>query len=189
MKRPGFLEGVVVALVASLVAGSLFVAATWLFPAGLVLRGLVAGLGLAYVLYLLARSHERVGRITSFALWSVVTAAVMVEDPPVVVHVVAQLGLVWLLRSLYFHSSALASMGDFALGTLSLAAATWAASASGSVFLSVWALFLVQALFVAIPANFPRRVTGSRMERDDDDRFQRAHRAAETAVRRLSTVR
>ena len=189
MKRPGFFEGVGVALAASLIAGAVFVGASWLFPTGLVLRALVAGLGLAYVLYLLARSGERVGRVTAFGLWLVVTAAVAIEDPPFVAHVMVQLGLVWLVRSLYFHASVLASVGDFALGALSLAAATWAASASGSVFLSVWTLFLVQALFVAIPAAFPRTVTSSRPEFDDDDRFQRARRAAEAAVRRLSTVR
>ena len=52
--------------------------------------------------------------------------------------------------------------------------------------LSLWSFFLVQALFVAIPPHLGRR---SQSERGPEDTFQRAHRNAEQALRRLASVR
>ena len=97
-----------------------------------------------------------------------------------------QLGLVWLVRSLYFHSSLLAALADLGLVALGFAAAVWAASRSNSAALCLWAFFLVQALYVAIPQR-----TSGRDAPDgaDADRFAHAHRAAEAAVRRMYTVR
>ena len=60
MKQPTFFEGVVLALAASLLGSTLYSVFSSIFPAGAVLRLLIAGIGLAYVFYLLSRSRERV---------------------------------------------------------------------------------------------------------------------------------
>ena len=75
---------------------------------------------------------------------------------------------------------------DLALNGVSLAAAVWAVNQTGSLFVSIWCFFLVQALFVAIPASMKQKAgqTGE----SHKDRFQHAYRAAETALRKLSTT-
>ena len=70
-----------------------------------------------------------------------------------------------------------------------LAAGIWAATQTGSLFLSLWCFFLVQALFVAIPVNMNRKTAPGSSQRDPEDRFQHAHRVAESALRRLSSLR
>ena len=188
MKRPGFFEGAVVALVASIAGGACYAALTTMFPSAAVLRFLIAALGLAYVLYLLRRSDERVWRITAVALWVLAALALWVFEPPSLLYLAAHLGLVWLVRSLYFHSSLLSALADLGLVALGLAAAVWAAQESGSVALSVWCFFLVQALCTSIPARFPAG-GASADGAVPEDRFQRAHQAAEAALRSIHSIR
>lgn len=188
MKQPTFFEGVALALAASLAGSALYTALTTVLPSGWVLRGLIAGLGLVYVLYLLTRSRERVGRVTALTAWALAAGAAWFIEPPLGPYVLVHLGLIWLVRSLYFYSSVIPALADLGLNALGLAAAVWAATQSGSVFLSIWCFFLVQALFVAIPTQL-RGKTGNRKPDDGgQDRFERAHRAAETALRRLPRV-
>lgn len=188
MRQPTFLEGAVLAFATSAVGSILYTALTTVFPGAPVLRGLTAAIALAYVFYLLTRSRERVGRITTLAAWALAAMAIWWLDPPLALYLLAHVGLIWLIRSLYFYSSILSALADLALNALSLAATVWAATQSGSVFLSIWCFFLVQALFVAIPSRMGRRPSPHRRPPDDEDPFERAHRAAQAALRRLSSV-
>ena len=182
--RPGFLEGVVVALAASLVGSLLYAVLVPPLPSGPVLRLLIAGIALGYVIYLLRRSPERVGRITVLAAWVLAAAVIWLMGTPLVLYLALHLGLVWLIRSLYFYSSVLCALADLGLSGLSLATALWAAGHTHSLFLGIWCLFLVQALFTAIPVNLQRR-SGDATPTPEQDRFDHAHRAAETALRKL----
>jgi hypothetical protein len=188
VKRPGFFEGAAVALVASLAGGACYSALTSVFPSAAVFRLVVAALGLAYVVYLLRQSEERVGRVTAIVLWLVAAVALWIFGPPSLLYLCAHLGLVWLVRSLYFHSSLLSALADLGLVALGLAAAVWAARQSGSFALSLWCFFLVQALYAAIPARFPGE-SGPAGVTVPEDRFQLAHRAAEAALRSLHSIR
>ncbi len=192
MKRPTFFEGVAVAFAASLVAAVIDTVVAPVVPTALLLRGVVAAVGLGYVIYLLARSRAHVGRVTAVALWTAVTGATLLLDPPFVLHVLVQLALVWLIRSLYYYGSILSAIADLGLCAFALAAAAWAAVESGSLFLTVWCLLLVQALFPVIPPDMRRRRRDSppwEDGEDGEDRFERAHQAAEAALRRLSSAR
>ncbi len=189
MKRPTFLEGVVVAFVASLFGSALFGVVATVVPGSVTLRALVAGLGLVYILYLLARSHNPVGRITSLVVWGAVTAATWLLEPPLALYVVLHAGLIWLIRSLYFYLSAISALADMGLSLLGLVVAVWAATETGSPFLSIWSFFLVQALFAAIPVRMGGNPHEPQPEEHHDERFERAHRAAQAALRRLSSVR
>ena len=189
MSKPTFLEGVAVALAAS-VGGSILLAILGTALSGVsVVRLLVAGIGLVYVLYLLSRSRERVGRVTVIAVWSLAAGALWFMAPSLILYIMAHIGLIWLIRSLYFYSSVLSALADLGLSGLGLAAAIWAMVNTGSVFLAIWCFFLTQALFVAIPARLSGRKTTPQTGTESDDRFQRAYSAAEAALRKLSTVR
>ena len=189
MKQPSFFEGVAVALTAALLGSVLYAALSTFVSSGGLLRLLIAGMGLAYIVYLLVRSRERVGRVTALVGWVLVAAATWFLQPPLSLYLLVHLGLVWFIRSLYFYSSLLSALADLVLSGLALAAGIWAATQTGSLFLSLWCFFLVQALFVAIPVNMNRKTAPGSSQRDPEDRFQHAHRVAESALRRLSSLR
>ena len=184
MSKPTFLEGVVVAVVASVAGAASF---TILGPiAATGLKIVIAVLGLAYALYLVSRSRERTGRVTTIALWMVAAAATWIVSAPLPLYLVIHAGLVWLIRALYFRSSVVPALMDLGLVALGLASAVWAGVHSGSVFLAIWCFFLIQAAFVAIPKSI-RGPSPSRGNQDES--FVRAHRNAETALRRISITR
>jgi hypothetical protein len=189
MKQPTFLEGVGVAFGLSLAGGAVLGASSLVLPGGWIFRGVVAGVSLLYVLYLLARSRERVGRITTVALWVLVAGAAWIAQPPLLLYVLTHVLLLWLIRSLYFYSSILSALADLALNGLGVAAAIWASVTTGSVFMGLWCFFLVQALFVAIPTTSRRGAGPGRNAGENDDRFEHAHRAAESALRNFYTAR
>jgi hypothetical protein len=184
MKQPTFLEGVAVALAASLTGSVLYSTVDLLFPGVPVVRLLIAGLGLAYLVYLLSRSTERIGRVTAAAAWLLLAGILWFTHPPLLLYACVHLGVLWLIRSLYFYSSALSALADLGLSGLGLAAASTALARTGSVWLGIWSFFLVQALFVFIPKSI-RHSSGT--ARTGTDRFQHAYRAAESAVRKLSS--
>ncbi|MES9972188.1 MAG: hypothetical protein ABW092_19315 [Candidatus Thiodiazotropha sp.] len=189
MKRPGFLEGVGVALIATLGGGALFSVLTTVFVTDFVLRLLIAGAGLLYAIYLLRRSGEKVGRITSMSIWLVAAVVIWLMGLSLPIYLMAHLGLIWLLRSLYFYASLISALFDLALLLFGLAAALWALLQSGSLSLSVWSFFLVQALFVFIPNSWKRSSKRAATAAGEEDPFQLAHRSAQAALAKLSTVR
>ena len=185
MKRPSFAQGLLMAFLLSFFASTLFATLGQLYGAGTVLRILVPIVGLAYTLYLLSRSSDRVGRLTTVIVWALVAGATWLTAPPLAVLLIVHAGMTWLVRSLYFYSSVLPALLDLALSVLGLSAAIWAAILTGSAFLAFWCFFLVQALFVVLPRDISAGTTGPARNHDDGG-FQRAYRTAEAAARRLS---
>ncbi|MBT3053643.1 MAG: hypothetical protein KME69_02080 [Candidatus Thiodiazotropha sp. (ex Codakia orbicularis)] len=189
MKRPGFLEGVGVALVATIGGGVLFSALTTVFVTDFVLHLLIATMGLIYVIYLLRRSGEKVGRLTSVTVWLAAAVVIWLMGLGLPLYLMAHLGLVWLIRSLYFYSSLISALADLALMLFGLAASVWALLQTGNLFLGVWSFFLVQALFVFIPNTWKRASKQATTVDSTDDGFQLAHRTAEAALAKISTSR
>ena len=187
MKQPTFLEGVAVALTISIAGSMLYTAIDTVLPGIPVLRLLIAGISLAYVVYLLSRSPERVGRVTAAATWLLLAGVLWFTHPPLLLYVCGHLGAIWLIRSLYFYSSAVSALADLGLNGLGLSAAIWAVTRTGSVLLGIWCFFLVQALFVVIPKDLQRKPGNSQAGYENSDRFQHAYRVAETAVRKISS--
>jgi hypothetical protein len=184
MSRPSFLEGALIALIGA-VAGTLaFATSAWLVPANPAVRLMTAGLALAYLAYLLGRSRGRIGRPTVLVLWVLAALGLWVFAPPLPVYLSAHLGALSLVRSLYFQEGPLSALADLGLTFLSLIAGVGAFLHTGSLFLAIWTLLLVQALFVLVPA---RLGSGPEAPREED-RFARAERAAEEAVRKLTSA-
>lgn len=192
MKTPSFMNGAVLALAFSVAAAALFATLTMVIMPGVVMQWLIAGLGLAYTLYLLRQTTARIGRVTTVAAWCIGTVATWVFSPSLAMTLIIHVGMVWIIRVLYFSNGALPALLDLGLSALALAAGVWAAGQTGSVLLAVWSFFLVQALFGSIPRSLTtqaltRRATERGMRPGaDEEPFERAHRNAEAAVRRLS---
>ena len=182
-KLPSLGAGLAAAFVLS-ACGAVLLAALgpWL-GLGVALRAVIALLGFAYVLHAIGRSGERVGRITTLVCWLAVASAAWLLWLPFVAYVLVHLSAVWLVRSLYYYSGLLPALADLGLTLLGAAFAVWAAQHAGSAWLAFWCFFLVQAFHVSIPASLTRGSAPAA----PDDAFARAHRAAEAAVRRLSS--
>jgi hypothetical protein len=184
MKRPTFLEGVGVALVACIIGGILFAALAPVFGWDSLLRAVIAGLGLAYIVYLMNRSQARVGKVTVASFWLVGAVALWLLHPPFFAYLLLHAGAVWLARSLYFYSGLIPAMLDLALMGFGLVAAIWAALETGSIFVALWCFFLCQALFTCIP----RTLRSKRQQPAADAPFERAYRAGQAALRALSST-
>lgn len=190
MKKPGFIEGVGVALVMSIAGSAVYAALSQLFPRLTVLYLLIPGIALVYLLYLLSRSRQRTGRMTVLSVWLLAALVLWVLDPPFGFYLLMHIGLIWGVRSLYFHSGVLTAGSDFGLSGMALAGAIWAMLTTGSIFAALWCFFLVQAMFVLIPEGFGK--SQARTIRDGNDssaKFDRARRTAESAVQRLITIK
>lgn len=183
MNHPTFLEGVGVALVASALTSIGYAILASSFPANTALVSVMMLLSLGYLTYLLARTPERVGRISAAAFSLVVLGIGMLLNLPIIELALVQLGLIWLIRSLFFYSSFLAVLVDLTLSGLSSITAIWAMSQSGSLLLTVWCLMLVQALFVFIPPSLARAGCRTTQTAAASDSFLRAQRTAESALR------
>ena len=186
MKRPTFMEGIVVAAVASIPGAAIFGALTLTIASGPVLRLLIAGLSLSYVVYLLNRSSEHVGKVTVVTAWIALAAMVWWLAPSMPLYLILHVVVVWVIRSLYFHSGILASVADLAVSALALVAGVSCGVYTGSLFIGIWCFFLTQALFVFIP-SWPGQADSGAATRAAPARFEIAHRAAECALRKFSS--
>jgi len=182
---PSLGRGLLAALVLSACGAALLAVLTPFVGSAAALRAVVAALGLAYVLYAIGSSGERVGRITTVACWVVGAAAASLLGLPLTGYVLVHLGLVWLVRSLYYYQGVLPALADLGMTLLGAAFAVWAGLRSESAWLVLWCFFLVQAFHVLIPPSLHARAAA---QDAPDDAFARAHRAAEAAVRRLSSA-
>jgi hypothetical protein len=189
MKRPGFFHGVIVAAVLGFFASAIVATLMPFMGLGAVLRLVIPLLGLAYLLYLFNQSAERLGRVTTLTFWTAMTALAWWAAPPLPLYLLIHVGAVWLIRSLYFYSGVLPALLDLGLGALSVSAAMWAISRSGSVFLATWCFFLVQALFVAIPPAVSRKATVKQNAPAHSRNFERAKRQADAALHQLFNKR
>ncbi len=188
MKRPGFLQGVGVALLAALLGEVLFVALSPLLGSVTALYLVIASASFFYILYLLRHSGIRLGRITTLLAWLSITVATAWAGPPLMLYVLIHVAMIWLVRSLYFYSSLLPALADLGLNAVAVAAVVWATVQSGSLLLALWCFFLLQAMFVAIPRNMNKSSSQARGEEAEPDRFAQAHRTAQSALRKLSSV-
>jgi hypothetical protein len=186
MKRPGIIDGVIVAMVISLGAAA----------ASLVLGGFIAYSSLfklvlctatlGYLVYLLKRGKAKTGRVVVIASWAVISLGCWFLEVPLFAQVLIQAGIIWLVRSLYFHGSIFAAALDFGLISAGLAASAWAMVNTGSLAGALWSFFLVQALFCWIPGLASAQPGDSSRHQHDQSSFQSAHRVALDAVRKLT---
>ena len=186
MKKPTLLDGITLAMVISLGAAAVSLVLGGFIVSGLLFELLLYGATLTYLLYLLKRSNARIGRLLVISAWAAISLGSWFFDVALIQQVLIQAGLVWLVRSLYFHGSLFSAALDFGLVSAGLAASAWALINTGSLAAALWSFFLVQALFCWLP-QLARQPSVS-FENADASSFQSAHRIAEEAVRKLSQI-
>lgn len=186
MKPMSFLRGVVAAFAIALTVSVLFSVLTSVGGSFAALRSLIPTAGFAYLLLLLARSPQHSGKVTAIVVWGAAATGLWFFVPGIALYLLLHGLLIWAIRSLCWYSSLVSALLDLGLTLTSLAAAVWAAQHTGSLFLSVWSLFLVQTLFVFIPTNTRKQQQKASTGSTPADTFARAERAAETALRRLA---
>ena len=123
MKHPTFLQGIVIALGFALSGAAIFSTLTLVYASSFILKALITGFAGLYVIYLLARSEERTGRVTVPVLWLAGAMLTWLLSPGLMAFLIAHVAAVWLIRSLYYHSSVLPALLDLALCALSVVAA------------------------------------------------------------------
>lgn len=186
MNRISFLEGLGIALIASICGGALLLGLapwfTWSFMFKLIGTGIAGG----YVVYLLIRSPRRVGRITVLTTWIFLATLAWLFVPSALLLIALHLCMVWMIRSMYFYNSPSAALIDLILCGLSLAAAAWGFRHTGSLAIGIWCLFLIQAVVAMIPSDFRSSTHPPAGRSTESKRFERAYRSAEWALRKLS---
>lgn len=186
MNKFSFVEGLCLALIASVCGTLLLFALAPLFTLGFLFKLIVNVIGFGNILYLLIRAPRRIGRITAFTVWALLATLGWLFIDSILVLIGLHLTMIWLIRSVYFYTSPSAALVDLGLCGLSLAAAVRVFSHTGSLALGIWCLFLIQALVSMIPSDFKRTMPAQTAAKAGSDRFDRACRSAERALRKLS---
>lgn len=187
MNKVTFWEGVVVALLGSSIGSIVFFALSSLFSEDGAIRLIISGLAFAYILYLLSLSQERTGRIMVMLIWLILSVMLWPLYPPLPLFALLHVLAIWLIRSLYCYASLFSALADLGLNALSIASAFWAFHHTGSLLLTFWCSFLVQAFFVYIPTGIKHPTPGNAAIANSETDFKRAYQTAEAAVRKLSS--
>lgn len=182
MNRPGLAGGVVIAVVLALASAALMTALVPVLGVRDGVRAVIVITGFAYLCYLLTHAGWRAGALTSLLAWIVtcLVAAWVLPSTAALFLVVA--GLLWFVRSLFFHDGVLSAAADLLLTAFAAAFAAAAVERTGSVAIATWSFFLVQAAFCVIPA-----IGAARRRPETTGDFDRAARRAAIAVRALKT--
>ena len=187
MNSSPLLKGILFALVSSLLGSIFHFALSPVLSDGFLIKLLISTLNLSYLVYLFSQSEERIGRLSVLVAWFLLTLTLWYLLPSILLFTFSQLITIWLVRSLYFYSSVISSLIDLALNGVSLTAALWASHHTNSLFLTIWCFFITQAFFVLIPTHINNKPSNDKPSTHNGNNFQQAYRAAESAIKQLST--
>lgn len=188
-RKPSFFREVGFGFILCLIAAATTAALSFVLPNHELVRGVIAGLGLAYLVHTIARSDEKTGRIVALVLWVVAASLAWFGNIGLPTYLAIHVTMIWLARSLYMYSSLIDPVIDFGLTLLAVFVAAWAVLRTDSLFLSSWCFFLIQALHVAIPgvtARFLRRADATQRSEDPNSGFVDARKAADEALHRIA---
>lgn len=187
MKTVSISDGVAVAIVLASGGALLARAAGIWIPAGSTAGLVFSVCASAYVVWLLLRSRRTDGRVIAVSVWIMVVVLMYPAGVSTALKLVVMLILLWLLRSLYFHTTMSIVLADLMLVVAGTLLMLWAYSQTGSLLVALWCFFLLQAFFALLlkPDRTHACAPGEDEYRQRD--FQRAHSAAVGAIRKLST--
>ena len=196
MNSLSFIRSTITALLISVICASGYYLVNVVFPSGslsdaLVVRGCLSVATSLYLIYLLKNADISFGKLTVVALYVVTHIAMFIFWPTLLVYSVVNVGFIWLVRSVYYHSNVAFVLFDFASCLLSMVFAVVALLESHSMFMCLWSFFLTQALVLPVAhycysrwfehAN-EKAVPSSQVSQ----RFYEAHHQAEEALRKMA---
>ncbi len=173
-----FGRGVAVAILLSLAGAVLFAVFAPLLGGALALRGVLLLVAAGCLVDLLLRASGQAGRLLASSGALLIAAALIVVDPPLWTWWLLPAGYLWLLRSLSPGARPLRALVDAVLTVVGIASALACLRHTGSVGLALWCWLLLQALATGLSSAAGRTAP-------TDDRFERARRDAEAALRHL----
>ncbi len=187
MKSRSFSGGIAIALLFAFISSVLLLVLSPGLSGAAVIRILVPILAFAYLTYLNRLRDNKTGQVTSLLLWCIFSLTLWLLSPALAIYVFLHTIALWLIRSSYFHRRLITVALDLGLSLFALAVAYWALVYAGSIFLSVWCFFLVQAGFVSISARRNSIAESHKSEITGTNGFDSARRKAEHALQLLAT--
>jgi hypothetical protein len=182
MQRPTVLEGILVALAASLLISPLIFMLRLVLGTVLAWNAAIVVLAYGYIVYLLAKRGSSAGRITLALLSLLVCVTSLLLEPRWPALVFVAVGLIWGVRTCVYSRSLVTALLHAGLCLLSLGAALWAYAHSGSLALASWSFFLLQAAGVLVPPCLTQQTTDAGEQQVDS--FTLAYQAAQKALSR-----
>jgi hypothetical protein len=186
MQRPTVLEGILVALAASLLISPLIFMLHLALGAVLAWKAAIVVLAYGYIVYLLAKRGRSAGRITLALLSLLVFVASLLLELRWPALLLVTVGLIWGIRAGVYSRSLVTALLHGGLCLLGLGAALWAYAHSGSLTLASWSFFLLQAAGVFVPPRLTQRTPGAEPAAGEQqvDSFILAYQAAQKAFSR-----
>jgi hypothetical protein len=188
MNMPRLTDGVIIAIAISIGVGVAGFVLAGLIPSTRLFSVLVGLATLAYLIYLLKHSGAKVGKVVAISSWILLFAACWMLEVGLVKQILLQAGVIWLVRSLYFHRSLFSAALDLGLISVGLTSAAWTVNNTGSLATAMWSFFLTQALFFWIPDITAKQSDHPGFASHRQDPFQSAHQIALDAVRKLTQL-
>ncbi|MFK7916027.1 MAG: hypothetical protein AB8B93_19095 [Pseudomonadales bacterium] len=145
------------------------------------LNALVGG----YLLWLCSRSNARIGRPTLLLIWFAGSVACAMLNVGLLWSGAWQLLMISITRCLLFYPRPLALLADLTLTAIAGLAALWVSLQSGSLLLTLWSFFLLQAGWTWIDDWQQNRLAASSRD-PHQHRFDYAHATATAAIRRMT---
>ncbi|MEE9321631.1 MAG: hypothetical protein V3U76_14380 [Granulosicoccus sp.] len=187
MKNRSFSGGIALALLFALISSVLLLVLSPGLSGVAFIRVLVPILVFAYLIYLNRLRANKTGQVTSLLLWCLFSLTLWLLSPALPGYVLLHTIALWLIRSSYFHRHLTTMAVDLGLSLFALVVAYWTMVYAGSIFLSVWCFFLVQAGFVSITARHSSMANSYMPDITETNNFDSARHKAEQALQQLAT--
>jgi len=144
-----------------------------------------------YLLYLLKHSKASFGKLSALSLLILANILMLYLWPTLLTYSVINIAFIWLVRTVYFHSSTVLMLFDFCACVLSFVLTIVVAFHSHSMFLCLWTFLLAQAFIMPAAHSiqdrwFKKSKQTSVASSDVSQRFYQAHRLAEDALRKMA---
>ncbi len=188
-----FFRSVIIALLISAATAVLYLSVSLIFDQFTAIQLCTSAATLAYLVYLLGQTKVRFGRVSTIGVFLACTLLAWFISPSILLSAAFNVGFIWLVRAVYYHSSALVALADLVISIVTFTAAIAAAFQSHSIFLAFWSFFLAQAMIVPV-LNYVFNKGNRDKDRSStsahvnctEQHFQRAYRNAESALRKLA---
>ena len=142
MTKLSFIRSTIAALVISAATAVLFSALLMFFSGSAALQLATTAATFAYLVYLLSNTETKFGKLSTLTSFVLISGAALYLSPSLLITATLNVGFIWLVRAVYYHSNVLVAFADLIISLVAFTAAVGAALQSQSVFLAFWSFFL-----------------------------------------------